>query len=146
MRDRPTVSSLILFLFLDMWGGSRVCALRACYGLVMHYLPFSHNLCARPKVNAWRSNVLVAHRVRERMNVPGPHAGKEKRLVNPACWGPGIHSYGRYDRRLVSHTWPPNNYFSLSCSLMGGQDVWDTACRLPLPFSLFLFSGSRPDH
>lgn len=46
----------------------------------------------------------------------------------------------------MSHTWPPNNYFSLSCSLMGGQDVWDTACRLPLPFSLFIFSGSWPDH
>jgi hypothetical protein len=46
VRDRPTISSLIIiFILFDMWGGSRVCALCACYGLVMHYLPFSLTIC-----------------------------------------------------------------------------------------------------
>jgi hypothetical protein len=41
-------------------------------GLVMHYLPFSHNLCATNTLERKALSFGLAHRVRERMNVPGP--------------------------------------------------------------------------
>ena len=72
-NNRPTVSSFILFLFFEMWGGSRVCARSACSPAWSCITFHSLTNCGPPTM--LERNTLtfgLAHRVRERMNVPGP--------------------------------------------------------------------------